>query len=64
MPGVLRPDDLGKLAFILSFFKHLNLNLNLLLKIPIWAYCIYFYPFTIRDAYSIYALTQVLNLFS
>ena len=64
MPGVLGPDDLGKLALILSFFKYLNLNLNILLKIPIWVYCIYCYLVTIEDAYSIYALTQVLNLFS
>ena len=63
MPGVLGPDDLGKLALILSFFKYLNLNLNILLKIPIWVYCIYCYPVTIEDAYSIYVLTQVLNLF-
>ena len=63
MPGVLGPDDLGKLALILSFFKYLNLNVNILLKILIWVYCIYCYPGTIEDAYSIYALTQVLNLF-
>ena len=63
MPGVLGPDDLGKLAFILSFFKYLNLNLNISLKIPIRVYYIYCCPVTIEDAYSIYALTQVLNLF-
>ena len=57
MPGILGPDDLGKLALILSFFKYLNLNLNILLKIPIRVYCIYGYPVTIEDAYSIYALT-------
>ena len=63
MLEILELDDLGKLALILSFFKYLNLNLNILLKIPIRAYCIYGYPVTIEDAYSIYALTQVLNLF-
>ena len=64
MPGVLGPYDMGKFALILSFFKYLNLNLSILLKIPIWVSCIYCYPTTIEDAYSIYALTQVLNLFS
>ena len=63
MSRVLGPDDLGKLVLILSFFKYLNLNLNILLKIPIRVYCIYCYPVTIEYAYSIYALTQVLNLF-
>ena len=64
MRGVLGPYDLGKLALILSFFKYLNLNLRILLKIPIWVSSIYCYPVTIEDACSIYALTQVLNLFS
>ena len=57
MSRVLGPDDLGKLVLILSFFKYLNLNLNILLKIPIWVSCIYCYPVTIEYAYSIYALT-------
>ena len=57
MSRVLGPDDLGKLVLILSFFKYLNLNLNILLKIPIGVYCIYCYPVTIEYAYSIYALT-------
>ena len=35
MPEVLGPYDMGKLALILSFFKYLNLNLSILLKIPI-----------------------------
>ena len=48
----------------ISFFKYLNLNLSILLKIPIWVSCIYCYLVTIEDAYSIYALTQVLNFFS
>ena len=64
MTEVLGPDDLGQLTLILSFFKYLNLNLSILLKIPILVSCIYCYPVTIEDAYSIYALTQVLNLFS
>ena len=64
MTEVLGPDDLGQLTLILSFFKYLNLNLSILLKIPIQVSCIYCYPVTIEYAYSIYALTQVLNLFS
>ena len=64
MPGVLGPYDMGKLALILSFFKYLNLNLSILLKIPLWVSCTYCKPVTVEDAYSIYALTQVLNLFS
>ena len=64
MTEVLGPDDLGQLTLILSFFKYLNLNINISFKIPIRVYCIYCYPVTIEDAYSIYALTQVLNLFS
>ena len=54
---VLGPDDLDKLAFILSFFKYLNLNLNISLEIPIRVYCIYGYPVTTEDTYSIYVLT-------
>ena len=57
MPGILGPDDLDKLAFILSFFKYLNLNLNISLEIPIRVYCIYGYPVTTEDTYSIYVLT-------
>ena len=64
MHGILGPDDLDKLALILSFFKYLNLSLNISLEIPIRAYCIYCYPIIIKDAYSIYVLTQVLNFFS
>ena len=64
MTEVLGLDDLGQLTLILSFFKYLNLNLSILLKIPIWVSRIYCYPVTIEDAYSIYALTQVLNFFS
>ena len=64
MTGVLEPDNLGQLTLVLSFFKYLNLNLSILLKIPIWVNCIYCYPVTIEDAYSIHALTQILNLFS
>ena len=63
MPGILGPDDLDKLAFILSFFKYLNLNLNISLEIPIKVYCIYCYPVTAEDTYSVYVLTHVLNLF-
>ena len=63
MHGILGPDDLDKLALILSFFKYLNLSLNISLEIPIRAYCIYCYPITTEDTYSIYVLTHVLNLF-
>ena len=64
MLGVLGLDDLGQLTLILSFFKYFNLHLSMLLKILIWVSCIYCYPIIIEYAYSIYALTQVLNLFS
>ena len=63
MPSVLGPDDLDKLALILSFCKYLSLNLNISLEIPIRVYCIYCYPVTTEDTYSIYVLTQILNPF-
>ena len=63
MHGVLGSDNLDKLAFILGFFKYLNLNLNISLEIPIRVCCIYCYPVTTEDTYSIYVLTQILNLF-
>ena len=63
MHGVLRPNDLDKLALIRSFFKYWNLNLNRLLEIPIRVYCIYCYFVTTEDTYSIYTLTHILNLF-
>ena len=64
MTKVLGPNDLSQLTLILSFLKYLNLNLSILLKIPIWVSCIYCYPVTIENASSIYALTQVQNIFS
>ena len=64
MHGVLGSDDLDKLAFILGFFKYLKLNLNILLEIPIRVCCIYCYPVTTDNTYSIYLLTKILNLFS
>ena len=36
--------------------KYLNLNLSVLLKIPIWVSYTYCYPATFEDAYPIYAL--------
>ena len=53
---VFGPSDLGQLTFILSFSMYLNLNLSILLKIPIWVSYIYCYPVTIEDDYSIYML--------
>ena len=63
MPDVLEPDDLDKLAFILSFFKYLNLNLSILFKVPIRVSYIYCYLVNIEDAYLVHVLTQVLDLF-
>ena len=63
MSGVLGPDDLDKLALILSFCKYLSLNLNISLEIPLRVYCIYCYPVTAEGTYSIYVLTHVLSLF-
>ena len=63
MPSVLGPNDLDKLALILSFCKYLSLNLNISLEIPIRVYCIYWYFVTTEDTYSIYTLTHILNLF-
>ena len=60
MPSVLGPDDLDKLALILSFCKYVSLNFNISLEIPIRVYCIYY---TTERTYSIYVLTHVLNLF-
>ena len=64
MTGVLGPNDLGQLTLVLNFFKYLNLNLSILFKIPIRVSYIYCYLVTIEGAYSVHALTQVLNLFS
>ena len=63
MTEVLRPDDLGWLTLILSFFKYLNLNLRILFKVPIRVSYIYCYLVTIEDAYLVHALTQDLDLF-
>ena len=62
-PIIHGSDDLDMLAFILGFFKYLNLNLNISLEIPIRVCYIYCYPVTTEDTYSIYVLTQILNLF-
>ena len=56
MTKAFGPGDLGWLTLTLSFFRYSNLNLSVLLKIPIWVNDKYCYPTTFKDTYSIYAL--------
>ena len=58
MTGVLRPNDLGLLTLVLSFFKYLNLSLSILFKVPIRVIYIYCYLVTIKDAYLVHTWTQ------
>ena len=56
MTEAFGPGDLGWLILTLSFFKYLNLNLSVLLKILIRVNYTYCYPVTFENAYPIYAL--------